>query len=498
MSRMIQVVIISFFIAVTLPGCKKLAEEKYDISKALVTVSAPVSDAAPLCGSIKGTMISGKTYTIDGTCGDVTINRGDTLTIQPGVTINITGSIAIVVRGVLLSLGTAANPVKIGPQNVVKQDVPGQNPSTDPAYAGKWKGILADTSCTLLSLKWTRLEFCGATTGTALGSLLGLSSTDPTYAVYFQNANGSFIFEDSWIYGTVDDAIRVGTGKFAILRSTFEKCGSTGGDVLNVKNGGVGDMAYNFFIGCATNALKASNKGVNTKVQTDIRIYNNTVVNCGYRQLKTGRGGCINFEEGSRGMAFNNLVVNCKFGLRINNSVLADTASLYKNNYGYNFYWCDSLITASQIFPNGNTQAVTKPVATDIPNPFTYLPAGYSYLPYNAAYDGSGAVQKINPLFTGYPLPVTGGVKLRDICSIGSYKFTLQAGSPCIGAGNSNFLPVNTDDLEASKINATPGLVVKYIPIPQNAVYGVTEFTKPGTDIGCYQYNGSGNQHFNN
>jgi hypothetical protein len=107
-------------------------------------------------------------------------------------------------------------------------------------------------------------------------------------------------------------------------------------------------------------------------------------------------------------------------------------------------------------------------------------------------------VQKINPLFTNYPLPVTGGVKLRDICTISNYKFTLQAGSPCIGAGNSNFLPVNIDDVEASKINATPGLTVKYVPIPQNAVYGVTEFTKPGTDTGCYQYNGTGNQHFNN
>src|SRR4051812_5228725 len=196
MNRILQVLCACFL----LTGCTKLAEEKYNISTAVVNVSAPVSDAAPLCGSIKGTMISGKTYTIDGTSGDVTINRGDTLTIQPGVTINITGNIAIVVRGVFLSLGTAANPIKIGPQNVVKQDAPGQNPATDPAFAGKWKGILADSTSPLVAIKWTHLEFCGGTTGTALGSLLGLTATDPTYAVYFQNANGSFIFEDSWIY----------------------------------------------------------------------------------------------------------------------------------------------------------------------------------------------------------------------------------------------------------------------------------------------------------
>lgn len=477
-------------------GCKKLATEKQNISTGIIQVSAPVSDATPLCGSIKGTMLSGKTYVIDGTCGDITVNRGDTLTIQPGVTINITGNIAIVVKGVLLSLGSKDNIIKIGPQNVVKQDAPGQNPSTDPAHSGKWKGILADTSCTLLSLKWTQLEFCGATLGTSLASLLGLTATDPAYAVYFQNANGNFIFEDSWIYGTTDDAIRVGTGKFEILRSTFQKCGLSGGDVLNVKNGAVGDMAYNFFIGCATNSLKASNKGVSTQVQTNIRIYNNTVLNGGYRQIKTGRGGCMNFEEGARGKAFNNLIVNCKFGLRINNNVVADTASLFNNNYGYNFYWVDSLSIASQLFPNGTTQAVTKPVATDIPNPFTYLPASYSYLPYDAAYDGTGAVQKLNPLFTNYPLPVTGGLKLRDICAIGNYKFTLQPGSPCINKGFTGFLPIFLDDLEISKINSTPGLTKTFVPIPLDPIYGVTQFMPPGNDIGCYQYNSSGNQHF--
>jgi len=183
MSKGIQFVMVGLLLFSL--GCSKLAEEKTDISKAIVNVSAPVSDAAPLCGSIKGTMLAGKTYIIDGSCGDITINAGDTLTVQPGVTINITGNIAIVVKGIFLSLGTEKNPIKIGPQNVVKQDAPGQNPTTDPAYSAKWKGVLADVTCPLLSFKWTHLEFCGATAGTALGSLLGLAATECKRLFYF-------------------------------------------------------------------------------------------------------------------------------------------------------------------------------------------------------------------------------------------------------------------------------------------------------------------------
>ena len=128
----------------------------------------------------------------------------------------------------------------------------------------------------------------------------------------FSNPTGSLVFEDSWIYGTVDDAIRVSGagGKFAILRSTFEKCGKTGGDVLNIKSGGTGDMAYNLFIGDATNGLKASDKGSGPGIaKCNVRMYNNTIINGGFRQTKTGRGGSINFEEGARGIAFNNLIV---------------------------------------------------------------------------------------------------------------------------------------------------------------------------------------------
>ncbi len=452
---------LAFFSCIIFTGCKKWAEEDRTISKAVVKTAAPVSDAAQLCGTVKGTMLSGKTYTLG--C-DITINKGDTLTIQSGVHMNVTGSAAIVVRGVLLSLGTAEAPNWITVANQTKMDTPGQNPATDPAYSGQWKGILADTTSPLVVIKWTHLEYAGAALGTSLANLLGLTATDPSYAVYFQNINGSFVFEDSWIYGTTDDAIRVSGGKFAILRNTFEKCGSKGGDVLNVKSGAVGDMAYNLFIGDATNGLKASNKG-GSPVQTNIRMYNNTVLNCGYRQTKTGRGGSINFEEGSSGMAYNNLMVNCKYGLRVVSNPVADTTKLF---YGYNYYYADSASVANEIYP---TTYITRPPSTDFPAP-SYLPAGYKL---GSVYDGSSIVGKNNPMFLNYPLPVSGKFRLMDITTVSSFNFTLQSGSPAIGKGYTGFTPLKA--------------------VAEDAVYGATEITQPGSDIGAFQSNGRGNLH---
>lgn len=325
-------------------------------------------------------------------------------------------------------------------------------------------------TCSKMIIKWTHVEYCGAILGSDAATVLGLAATDASYAVYFSTpAGGTFVFEDSRIYGTVDDGIRVAGGKFAILSNTFERIGKNGGDVLNEKSGSMGDMGYNLFIGAATNGLKASNKG-GLSPQANIRMYINTVVNCGYRQTKTGRGGSINFEEGSKGMAYNNLMVNCKYGLRIVSNPVADTSNLY-GYYGYNFYWADSISVTNQNYP---TSYITKPFASDLPNPFTYLPANFNYLS-NASYDGSGALQKNNPLFINYPLGVNGGFRLQEISAVGSFKLTLQSNSPCIGKGFTGFIPLGTVGVE--EIN------------------GVTEFTQPGKDFGCYQINGTGNKH---
>ena len=439
-------------------ACKK--NDGSVISTPPLQVGATVDDSKPLCGSIKGTMLAGKTYTIG--C-DVVVNQGDTLVLQSGVHVNVTGSYSFTVKGVMISLGTKAAPNWFTVPGVVKTDGPNLNETTDPAFSGKWLGIACDTSCPLLVMKWTHIEFAGGLWGTP--TVANVAAGDKSRLILFQNPNGNLIVEDSWLYGCVDDAIRLSSGKFSLMRNTAEKCGYQGGDVFNAKSGSVGDMAYNVFIGTATTGTKASNKG-GVGSQTNINMYNNTYVNGGWRQIQTGRGGDVNYEEGAKGSAYNNLIVNCKFGLRIVNNPAADTLNMH---YGNSYNYGDSLSIVNQFYPQGY---ITVPQATDIPAPSTFLPANYTL---GAIYNAPSLVGKNDPMFVSFPLPNPSSVGVNGIAHVAGSDFHLKSGSPCIGKGYQSFAPLKA--------------------VPLSANYGATEFTMPGKDIGAYQTDGTGNQH---
>jgi hypothetical protein len=452
-------------------GCKKWEEEKLSLSKGKELIAAPVDDTKPLCGAIKGTMLSGKTYTFG--C-DIVIKAGDTLTIQPGVHINVSNHSGLFVQGSLVSLGTKAAPVWITVDSLqkLKNDAPNQDPSKDVAFVGGWVGLYCAATCPMLILKWTHVEFGGYALTTDQGNLVSQKS-GTAFSILYQNPNGIFVMEDSWLYGGTDDPIRISNGKIHLMRNTYEKAGVHGGDCLNCKGGTVGDMAYNLFVGVATNGQKASNKGIPVGAQqTNIRMWNSTFIACGYRQIQTGRGADINFEEGAKGMAYNNLMVNCKYGLRIVNNPAADTANI---RYGNNYEYGDSLSVTNEIYPTnlGGSGGWTNPQLTDIPDYTKFLPANYKP---GDSYDGSSLIQKNNPMFYNFPLPVKGNIPLSGIQAVGSFDFRLQAGSPAIGKGYTGITPLAV--------------------VPLDPKYGATEITLPGKDIGAFQFDGTGNQHY--
>src|SRR5215467_60961 len=470
MKKILFSIAIIYSFSLVFTSCKKWSTEKLNLAAAEVQVAQPISDAAPLCGAIKGTMLSGKNYTIG--C-DVSINAGDTLKIQPGVHINVKGKSGIFVLGSLISLGTKDAPVWITVDSLaaLKNDAPNQDPSTDPAFVGGWAGLYCASTCPMLILKWTHVEFGGSGLSIAQGAIVK-QSAGTAFSILFQNTNGIFVMEDSWLYGGVDDPIRISNGKIGLFRNTYEKAGLHGGDCLNCKGGTVGDMAYNLFVGVATNGQKASNKGQPVGAnQTNINMWNNTFISCGYRQIQSGRGANINFEEGARGMAYNNLMVNCKFGLRIVNNPPADTPNMH---YGYNYEYGDSLVVVNQFYPTnaGLSGGWTRPMTSDIPDFTTFLPAGYKY---GDTYDGTPVVGKNNPVFYNFPLPVPNHVPLYGIQAVANFDFRLQSNSPAIGKGYTNFSPLAV--------------------VPVDPIYGATDITLPGKDIGAFQFNGTGNQH---
>lgn len=475
MKRILNIILL-LSIAISFAGCQKWKQEHTDIySYAPPAADHPVSDKEPLScngGStvvpVKGTMLTGKTYTVSDGC-DLVINAGDTLFLQPGVKLNMGIGSSLIALGTLVSNGSKDQPNFITVPGIIKNDQPGGLlPANDPAYAGKWKGIIGGPTCNLMVLRWTHVEYAGLTEGKATSTIAG-SGLGNQFSILFANYNGNFIMEDSWLYGGVDDPVRISAGKVAIFRNTFEKNGISGGDCINMKGGTVGTLAYNLFLGTATNGQKASNKGQATGApQTNIVMYNNTFVSGGYRQVQSGRGGAINFEEGAMGMYYNNVAVNCKYGYRVVGNPAADIAHL---SYGSNYQWADSIAVANQFYPVGYS---TKPQPTDIPaitSSANYLPANYTP---GAIYNGSDVVQKNNPMFLNFPLP-TSGHPLAQYSAVGTYNFRIQAGSPLIGKGNTTIKPL--------------------IVVPVNSIYGIAEVTQPGTDLGCYQLSGLGNQH---
>jgi hypothetical protein len=455
--------------AIFFASCSK-SEEQVIVSEPLFQVGQSVSTSVPLAGPIKGTLLADQVYTVG---GDVYINEGDTLVVQPGVHINFPGDMpyCFVVKGTFLSLGTQEKPIYFTVPSAVKTDQIGADPTKDPALQGLWGGILGETGFKSIIIKWTHIEFGGGKLGTSPVSFIANGKT--CYAISTNDPNGLLVLEDSWIYGALDDPIRPFGCKMHIMRNTFEKCGFTGGEAMNIKSGVVGDFAYNLIIGSATNGPKASNNG-GKNPQTNINMYNNTIITSGWRRNSAGRGGSLNYEEGSRGLYYNNLMVNCKYGPRVvgatanyngNALVVADTANI---KGGYNYNYVDKADIAGEIYPVG---FATKPSAFDIPAPSTFLPA--KYVP-GQVYDGSSVVGKNNPQFKNFPLPQTTPT-LGDIAVVGTFDFHLTATSPAIGKGYTGFAPLGV--------------------IPVNAKFGATEITPPSSDIGCFPSNGKGNKH---
>ncbi|OQP48954.1 hypothetical protein A4H97_29150 [Niastella yeongjuensis] len=355
-------------------------------------------------------------------------------------------------NGTLIVLGTKDKPVVFTVQDPALRSDPAkdpQNPNTDPAFKGYWGGIQGGTTAGDIIIKWTRLEYLG-----------GLApATDPRpnkarYGILLQNPNSNFVLEDSWLYGSFDDMVRVAGCKYEIMRNTFEKVGFQAGECVNVKSGSVGDIAYNLVVGGTGNAFKSANAG-GLSPQANMNMYNNTIVNTGYRQAKVGEGGSLDFENQGRGNSYNNLLVNCAFGLAImgaNGSV--PSADLQNVKYGYTFNYGDSLQITSQFLPAGY---VTEAKSTDING-------------------GNGTTPGANnPKFVNFPLPVPAGYDFISHDYAGTYDFHLASGSPAIGKGYTEFAPL---------------AVVK-----EDAVYGATEITAPGKDIGAFQQDHKGNQH---
>jgi hypothetical protein len=376
-------------VAITIfSSCSKSNNEKTNVITPTVPASNPISPGN-ISGFVKGTLTTGDTYTIT---GDLTIKLGDTLASQQGVTVIVTKNAQINVQGVLLLVGTSAQPISF---------------NSDSKQPGSWGGFQCD-SAQAVTIKWAHIDNTGGPD----------PSGSPRKSVYVA-APINVDIEDSWFTNGQDDLIRLSTGaKVTILRNTILCSGSTDGEAINLKTGVTGDVAYNVIYSQAGTGVKLETNDLIPIPQTNVNVYNNTLVSNGWRrgQAEPGRG--VSLGVNARGNVYNNIMVDNYQGLEI--FVDADTLN---TKYGNNLFYA-SQDTYADTTGGGNlaisirgnfypSDGVGKPQSSDLI---------------------SNAVGNLDPMFKSFDGKVAtpnGATTTND--------YHLQAGSPALGKGNTTY-----------------------------------------------------------
>jgi hypothetical protein len=356
-------------------SCKKTSN---DVTKTVTPPSNPINKDT-LCGYIKGTMLSGKTYYVN--C-DISVKNTDTLYVQEGVTVVVLNNSAFYISGTIISEGTQSSPITF----------------TSPTHkGGDWGGFQCDTA-KYVSFKWTHINYTG-----------GPDSAGDARKTIALVTNSTFIFHDNWIIEGQDDILRLQGAVVSVLRNTFQHNGSTDGEAINLKDGTTGDIAYNYIFSQAGTGVKVETNSTILLPQTRVNVYNNTVVNSGFRRGAGEPGRGVNVDVSAAANVFNNIFVNVYRGLEI--TQLADTNNTH---YGNNlFYAVDDSVKAG------------------------FYPAG--------SWGKQQTADKINmnPMFKSLDANILSSTDNNDA--------HLQSGSPAIGAGittlpNTSYIPLMGGD----------------------------------------------------
>ena len=307
-----------------LASCKKT--EDLTITSVPQPSSHPITSTT-LSGNLKGTLLSSVgTYTMS---GDVYVAPKDTLYVQKGVTVNVTNNSAFFVDGTLIAEGTAANPITF----------------TSPlAKKGSWGGFQCD-SAQAVSIKWAHVNYAGGPnkTGSPRGTIRVAPKSSKQHIMV--------TIQDSWFLSGTDDCMSLFGGGVVvdIQRNTIQDEGTTDGDAINLKSGVTGVVAYNVLWNGAGTAIKLETSSTVLYPQTNIKVYNNSIVASGYRRGAGEPGRAISVDKFAQATIYNNLIVNDYYGLDIN--PVADVKNV---TYGNNYFYTAVDSTRKYFYPAGS------------------------------------------------------------------------------------------------------------------------------------------------
>jgi hypothetical protein len=260
----------------------------------------------------------------------VIIAKGKSLFVEAGVTVtmdNIEKRPELVVLGNIYCLGTAEKPVKFTCTT--------QYRNKENRYSRYWGGIICGYESEEALLQYTIIEYGGAQTTEESASfqnqLFKTETGEGVPAFHFCNVNGRFVIENCTFRNNAEDQIYITGGKSIVASNKFYHSGFDGGEAINYKSGCLADIAFNTIYDANTNAFKLSNNGA-LEPQAHLFVYNNTVVNCGWRRPKV-KGGSIWLEINVRAELYNNLMFDTRWGCKQDASNPRDSRSVITPNF---------------------------------------------------------------------------------------------------------------------------------------------------------------------
>ena len=345
----------------------------------------------------------------------VEIPIGTSLYIEPGVKVtcksDVQVPIEIVVLGNLYCMGSAQKPVVF---------------TSDTQKPESWGGIICGYNAEEVVLNHVEVAYAGATPTESSASfqnhLFKTTIDGGVPSFHFCNVNGKFVIANCFFHDNYNDQTYFTGGKGVIINNIFADSGNAadGGEAINVKAGCKLDIANNLIYNACTNAFKLSNAGNSETVPlTEMTVYNNTMVNCGWRRSKNKKGGSVWVEKAAKPVFVNNLIYDCRYGLK---QPKQDGADMEHSRLTPNYYYASTDIGVAQMAKGANLGIWFD---TDIK---------------------SSVAGQLNPLFKSF----TRNENMNINCEIDkvengaplafnkAWDFALQTGSPALTGGVTN------------------------------------------------------------
>ena len=380
-----------------------------------------------LSGTLKGSLKADSTYYLD---ADMIVNPSDSFGIAPGAKVIVTGNYRIEIAGTFICNGTEGKPITI-----TTNDEAGAYGNL--GQTGYWGGFLIDSTSLYVSITFTHINYTGGPDAEGSAQASFDYEGSQTY-----NAGAKVIFEDNWMFGGIDDGIHlVGDITVSLKRNVLQRIGGSDGDLINIKKGPHGDIAYNYIWSSANSGIKLNTSKTVPLPETRFNIYNNTIVNGNWRKIGE-LSSAIYLDQNSAANIYNNVLVGCRNGIHLaNNATGADMANtMYSNNLIYMYY--DQASDSSNVETN---------------NPYIQESNGVPQPTDKIAY----GLAACGTVFTHWDSDIT-------VCNLDKNVPSLATGSPALNGGT------------------TSGTLFPY---------SIGSMMPLNKDMGAYTSDGQGNKH---